>query len=249
MIATRLLNVVAVCLLVQSLFLCGQSQAQMQAQRNAVDVWIMRNRSEQQLKEQFELQASRKIEHLRNVCDLRPEQVEKLRLAAAGDVNRLFNAIASMRHETGSLDITKQEDSLKASRVLQSLMARTQSNIFAEDSLFATALDRTLDQDQRDAHQRDVANKLEQRHHALALSAVASLDERLGLVKDQRDKLVELMDEQSCPNLPAMYECYVGYIKLSVTPDADLSKVLDAEQIALVRQTCARYRNMLPGLR
>ena len=225
-----------------------------QAQRDAVDIWLLGGLTEQQMKSQLTAEAERKIERIQTVCSLNADQLNKLQMVAKGEVARVFYDIVTLRQATAGLNMNNQNDMQKAAQLVMPARTRLQAGLDEDGSLFSKVLVQVLSAQQSAAYEEQKRLELKQLHHALVLSTVADLDQRLGLVKEQREKLVELMDGQSLEmqmtkKIPRSYGMYIGYLKLLRIPDSELSKFMDAQQLNIVNKVCEQYRNIEMAIR
>lgn len=243
-----------VCLLLSGLLLPGLSRPALsqQPRRDAVEMWIMQGMTETQLKQRMLAQGQQKYDEVKQMleadnCSFTEQQDNKLQLALKGVISRRFQEIANARAATESLDMNKQDEQQKAIQVVIPVRQKIQNGQFEKDSLFEGVLAQTLDERQKAIIETHRLEKIAKRHHAFVLKTVADLDERLAFVKTQREKLVQLMDEQVLkPNrISGNVEMYVGYFKIHQIPESELSKFLDAQQIRSLKHAAERYRGFL----
>jgi hypothetical protein len=208
-----------------------------------IQSWLFNGRTEANIRLSLQNQAEQKLSQLKEHCSLTDEQATKLKLAAAGDVNRFFHEVAQARKATKGLDQQNQNAVQEAWAVVSPLTTRLNAGLFDEKSLFTKVMTSTLDDAQVDEYKRLIAEQLERRHHAMVLTTVSTIEDSLPLVADQRKKLIELLDAQKLKAAPPQQglETYVGYAKLAKVPEGELEKLFDKEQMKALKTLRDRY--------
>ena len=211
-------------------------------QQDWIQSWLFNGRTEANVRLGLQNQAEQKLIQLKEHCSLTDEQATKLKLAAAGDVNRFFREVEQARKATKGLDQQNQNAVQEAWNVVSPLTTRLNAGLYDGKSLFTKVMASTLEAAQVDEYKRLLAEQLERRHHAMVLTTVSTIEESLPLVADQRQKLVELLDAQKVRAIRQQgMEGYVGYAKLAKIPDADLEKLFDKEQMKALKTLRDRY--------
>ena len=213
-----------------------------------VNTHLLRGRSEVAFKKELERKAMQKVEAISAACELRPDQLAKLRFMAMGDVNRAAQDIAALRHTTkgmGAIDPHERNESLQ---LLLPFTAKLQGGVHGEGSLLAKCLEHTLDPSQQTQYQQYLAELEKQRYHLLTLNLVTSLDERMPLLKRQREQLVERIDQCPIPKTGRISDAAMGYIRLGSIPEKELKEFLDDEQVQFITKICEPYRSMREAL-
>lgn len=231
-------SLIMFCLLGLVLPACAFGQEQ-----DWIQSWVFNGRTEQSVRLGLQNQAEQKLAQLKEQCHLTDEQAAKLKLAAAGDVNRFFHEIAKARKATKGLDQQNQNAIQEAWNVVSPLTTRLNAGLYDEKSLFAKVMSSTLDDAQVEEYTRLVAEQVDRRHHAMVLTTVSTIEDSLPLVKDQRTKLIELLDAQKLKATAPQQglETYVGYAKLAKVPEAELEKIFDAQQLKTLKTLRDRY--------
>jgi hypothetical protein len=209
---------------------------------DAVTMYIMSGRPKQQFQENLERQAKLHVITAREACGLNPEQASKLEQAALGDVTRAMQDLVVLRRATEGFNLSNGPEMQKAFEMLQPFMMRMRSGLHGEGSLFSRYLQHTLDEAQRKRYQEYLAEKERQRHHLITLNTVAAIDERVPLMKAQREQLVELIDKQPIPKLGLNTDMVSAYVRLADVPEGELTRFLDAEQSKFIIKICEPYR-------
>ncbi len=211
-------------------------------QQDWIQSWLYNGRSEASIRLGLQNQAEQKLAQLKEHCQLNEEQATKLKLAAAGDINRFFHEVEQARKATKGLDQQNQNAVQEAWAVVSPLTTRLNAGLHDEKSLFVKVMASALEASQVDKYKRLLAEQLERRHHAVVLTTVSTIEEVLPLVADQRKKLIELMDAQKIRrNLQQGMETYVGYAKLAKVPETELEKLFDKEQMKALKLLRDRY--------
>ena len=211
-------------------------------QQDWIQSWLFNGRTEASVRLGLQNQAEQKLTQLKEQCCLTEEQATKLKLAAAGDVNRFFHEVEQARKATKGLDQQNQNAVQEAWAVVSPLTTRLNAGLYDEKSLFAKVMSSTLDAAQVDEYKRLLTEQLERRHHAVVLTTVSTIEDSLPLIADQRKKLVELLDAQKVKGSQQQgMETYVGYAKLAKVPEAELEKLFDKEQMKVLKYLRERY--------
>jgi hypothetical protein len=211
-------------------------------ERDWIQSWLFNGRTESSVRLGLQNQAEQKLSHLKEQCNLTEDQATKLKLAAAGDVNRFFHEVAQARKATQGLDQQNQNAVQQAWAVVSPLTTRLNTGLYGEKSLFAKVMSSTLDAAQVEKYKRLLAEQVERRHHAMVLTTVSTIEESLPLVGNQRTKLIELLDAQKVKIIQQQgLETYVGYAKLAKAPEEELAKLFDKDQMKALRILRERY--------
>jgi hypothetical protein len=228
--------VLALCMFASSKCAFAQEQDWIQS-------WLYNGRTEASIRLGLQNQAEQKLTQLREQCRLTEEQATKLKLAAAGDVNRFFHDVEKARKATKGLDQQNQNAVQEAWNVVSPLTTRLSAGLYDEKSLFSKVMTSTLDAAQVEEYKRLLAEQLARRHHAMVLTTVSTIEESLPLVGEQRTKLIELLDAQKLKAVQPQQglETYVGYAKLAKVPEAELEKLFDKDQVKALKSLRDRY--------
>ena len=207
-----------------------------------IQSWLFNGRTETVVRQSLRNQAEQKLSLMKDVCHLSDDQHAKLKLAAAGDVNRFFQEVAQVRKVTAGVNQQDQNAIQEAWNVVSPLSARLHAGIYDEKSLFVKVMTNTLDEAQLKEYQRVLQEQIDRRHHAMVMAVVSKLEESLPLVGDQRDKLIALLDAQTIKEVKQQgMEAYIGYAKLGKVPDEELEKLFDKDQLKALKAVRDRY--------
>jgi len=207
-----------------------------------IQSWLFNGRTEIAVRQSLQNQAEQKLSLMKDICNLSEDQHAKLKLAAAGDVNRFFHEVAQVRKATAGVDQQNQNAIQEAWLVVSPLSTRLQAGIFDEKSLFVKVMTNTLDEAQVKKYKRVLQEQIDRRHHAMVLAVVSTLEENIPLVGEQRDKLIALLDAQTIKEVKQQgMEAYIGYAKLGKVPDEELEKLFDKDQLKTLKAVRERY--------
>ncbi len=221
---------------------CVASAALHAQQTDWVQSWLFNGRTETVVRQGLQNQAEQRLTLMKDTCHLSEEQYAKLKLAAAGDVNRFFHEVAQVRKATAGVDQQNQNAIQEAWLVVSPLSVRLQAGIYDEKSLFVKVMSSTLDETQVMEYKRVLREQIDRRHHAMVLAVVSTLEENIPLVGEQREKLIALLDAQNIKEVKQQgMEAYIGYAKLGKVPDEELEKLFDKDQLKALKAVRERY--------
>lgn len=217
-----------------------------QIERTAVQMWVLQGQDERDYLQRLESQAALLIEEVKRVIvdhPLSAEQEAKLQVAVKGTASRFKQDLSYYEALTSDFDMNNGNDQQKAAQLLAPAMQQAQQGWYGK-AFLEKVVDRTLDAEQQKLLSERRRAQREQRHRALTLRMVADLDTRLSLTKDQREKLVELMNQQEITKIPPNYDTIVGHMKILRIPPKDLDAFLDQRQSEVLQKTIEPYRNI-----
>ncbi len=224
--------------------MCAQAQRQ-----EAVDLWILQGQTEEAYKRNLVSTGEQKIVGIKRTLAsgdqaLTNDQEARLKLSIQGTASRFVHEIASMRAATAGVDINNAQDQQKAIQILQPLMQRVQQGLYNDNSLFERTLDHVLSKPQQELIAKKQQEALDRRNHAITLKFVAQMDDRMLMLKSQRDKLVELMEKQKIRKVPDNWYSIEPHLKVLRIPEEELKSFLDETQVKSLQKLVEPYRNM-----
>ncbi len=191
----------------------------------------------QRIDNQFALQ----LRSLKRTCDLTPDQVEKLRLAARGDVER-YQARITEVHDRLVGKTYNQNEINNLWRQIQPLQQEL-PRVLGPQSLFHKVLRRTLRQSQRIEYERGQAERGQYRYAAKVRLFVASFDRAAPMDGEQREALLGLiLAETRRPQRFSEYDVFYVQVHAARIPDAKYAEVLDAAQVRTLRRVFQQAR-------
>lgn len=225
--------------------LVEHAAAQAPVRQNAVQIWILRGLSKEAYEQRLVTLGENSLSNVKQVLadgqePLTSEQESKLKLALKGVVSRFQQDIVQLDALVGEINLNDQNEQRKAVQLLQPAMQRAQQGWYGKE-MFEQVVENILTPPQREQVENQRLRKLEQQYRALTLRFVADLDGVLVLSKDQRERLVNLINEQKIPKLPENFLSYVAHLKVLRIPAKDLS-FLDEKQREKLTATVEPYR-------
>ena len=164
-----------------------------------------------------------------------------MELAGRGDVKRYFEVVEVVRQRFRSL----RKDREKINEIwkeIQPLQARLAAGIFEEGSLFRKSLYRTLTPEKAARYEEAGRHRRAFRHRAEIEWVMAMLENVMPLSDDQRQKLAQLLLDQTRP--PRTYGDYDPYVilwQVSRIPEEKLKPLFDEAQWRLLNQ---QFKNL-----
>ncbi len=110
--------------------------------------WAFQGQSEAAIKKRFSSQVEVEIRQLQLACKLTEDQLEKLRLAAKGDISRFFRDVEKARRATEGMQ-PDQANVEKIQEHLAPVQIKMSQGLFDEKSLFRQVLGSTLTAEQK----------------------------------------------------------------------------------------------------
>ena len=185
-------------------------------------------------------------------CKLSEAQKKKLLLAGRGDIKHFLDRVAEARKvfDRFRLDQNKVGEIVQET---QPLAATLNAGLFGQGSFFAKTVGATLTPEQANHFKESIRERNRFRYRAKVRLAVTNLDNALGLTADQRQRLIDLvLQETTPPEKPVpngQYESYVVLYKISQVPEAKVRSILDNAQWQALNQQLQQARGMEQFLR
>lgn len=176
------------------------------------------------------------IEDLDRACAPTEAQKAKLRLAARGDIKRLWDQVEAKKRRFREVqhDQNKMQEIFREVQPLQQLI---QAGIFGRNSLYGKTVRATLDPDRAGRVEAIDHDRRAYRFRARLELVVTQFESSLGLSDDQRTRLVDtLQAEIKLPERAGIYEYYLVMYLASKIPDEKLKAILDDAQWKIARQ-------------
>jgi hypothetical protein len=213
------------------------------------DQWVFGNTSgAQAARNKIDALLRMQIDAVDRVHTLSEAQKAKLELAGRGDVVRFFGRIEEKRKEFALARV----DQRKINDLMQELTPfRTalQAGLFGDGSFFSKAMKTTLDAEQAARYEESLRSRRDFRYGARVDLAVAALDNAAGLTADQRQRLRELIREETRPPKKfGPYDHQVVILQLAKLPDAKLGSVFNEAQRRLIGPLFDQARRLEPTL-
>jgi hypothetical protein len=185
--------------------------------------------------ERIEAQMTVQIRSLTQICSLTPAQVQKLELAARGDIER-FQARVQEVHDRL---VGKTYDQNEINTVWQQIQPLQQELplVLGPGSLFSRVMHSTLREGQRADYERAKAERDQYRYAAKVRLFVAALEQGSPLTDKQREELVDfLLESTRRPQRFGEYDWYYVMVQASQAPAERLEEILNETQLLALRQ-------------
>jgi len=178
--------------------------------------YILQQKTEKVFREDVVAHSHDVIERVKLVCQLDPAQLEKLQLAAEGDVVRFYREFERIKSEVKGVKMDDAQAWQQAWPILSPLYQRVLQGIFDDSSLCHSVVKTTLNTGQLEQFETAEAKRRDYAFKANCKTAIAELSREIPLTGDQRDRLLVIMlsvarPKKSHPRLESM----LGMIILS----------------------------------
>lgn len=187
-------------------------------------------------------QVAVQINALSRICDLTPEQVEKLRLAGVGDFSRFEIRVARVKEKL----VDQEHDPRELNNImveLQPLQQEFRQGLLGEGSLFQKVLAGTLTDEQRTAYRAADIQRRAARYAATVHQYVAIIQRRTALTQAQRKSFIQLFAEKTPPPKrlgdPTVEMQYVMY-QAAQLPAEDIREIFDPAQRRVLQAAFAQ---------
>lgn len=214
------------------------------------DQWLYRtNDKGQSQRARFDRLLELTVENVDRACRLDAGQKAKLKLAGRRDVQSFVERVEVARTKFNALK--KDQNAINAiMQEIQPLQQLLQRGLFADGSFFRKTLRTVLSKAQFAQQEREIRERLAFQHQTQVELFVAGLDDALGLLDDQREKLLRLLLAETRP-VPAAaeYGYYLVACQLSRIPDEKVRPLLDESQWKILKQQAAQWLQLEDTLR
>jgi hypothetical protein len=183
----------------------------------------------------IEAQLTLQLRGLTRTCDLSPEQVDKLRLAARGDIER-FQARVTEIHDRLVGKSYKQDEINDLWQQIQPLQQEL-PKVLGPTSLFNRVMRRTLRESQRVDYDRAQAERNQYRYAAKVRLFVTAFDRAAPMTGAQREALLKLiLTKTRRPLRFGQYDFYYVQFHAAAIDDVEFAKILDKAQLDALRR-------------
>jgi hypothetical protein len=233
--------------LVVGLLLCSRLAAQeFVLTEEQFNQWLTNNN--ESAAQQIDSLVTMQIAALDRVCELTPEQREKLRLAGRGDAARFESQIAALRAELVNKSY-KNDEINEVFQKIQPFQQKFQNGLLGEDSIFKKIVSQTLNEAQRSEYDEEQRKRRAADYAARVDMYVAMVDRAAPMSDQQRQALIELFQKHTRPpkqfgQQPIYYVMY----QASKIPQDELKQLFDEAQLKIIEKAFrqgAQYKNML----
>lgn len=185
-----------------------------------------------------------KLDELARVCNLAPDQQQKLTLAGHGDMKRFFDQVEEVRKKF----LEVRNDQQRFNQIWQEinpLQQKQAAGLFGDSSMFAKTLRKTLTEEQQAKYQVVVDERRRFRYRAMIEVSLVSLESTVALRHDQHEAILKLLVEETQPPLMfGQYDSHYVMYALSKLPSQKLKPLVDDRQWQLLQQQMQQGRGM-----
>jgi hypothetical protein len=194
-------------------------------------------------KARLQTQVRLKLSEIERVCQLKPEQKQRLELAAKGDLQRFFDQMELVRKK---FDKVKHDQNAWGEiwPEVQPLQVK-QARLTEADSLLVKMLPKTLSPEQAAKYEEVARERRLFRFRACVANSLVTLDNAVALKHDQREALSKLLlEETQPPQTFGQYNHYLVMYRLATLPQQKIKPLLDDRQWQAMQQQFNQYRGM-----
>ncbi len=223
-----------------------QAQALFVAPRQDVlAMYLYNGGDEASFKRQLELRTERQVKRMAHVAQLDPPQLEKLELAAQGDLSRFYRELERVRLKVKDLDARNRNDMQQAWQAISPLQTRIANGIIDENSLLERVMSTLLTPEQEEIYREYLRERQKAKFTAILMMTIADLEKAMPLTAKQRSELIKLLESKKFPRkCQTNLEAYVGHAMLARLSADETKKLLDVEQ----RKTLQLFKEMYAPL-
>jgi hypothetical protein len=186
-----------------------------------------------------------RVNRMAQVAHLDASQLQKLQLAARGDLSRFYRELEQVRVKVKDVDMRNGNDMQKAWQAISPLQIRLANGIIDEDSLLERVMSTLLSPEQEQKYRDYLRERQVARYRSILLVTVADLEKVLPLTAKQRSELIKLLEGKKFPSKcqPGL-EAYVGQAMLSRLREDEARSVLDESQCKTLARLNEQYAPM-----
>ena len=155
--------------------------------------YILQQKTEKVFREVVVSHSHDVIERVKLVCQLEPAQLEKLQLAAEGDVVRFYREFERIKSEVNGVKMGDAQAWQQAWPIIMPLYTRLHQGIFDDSSLCHSVLKSTLNPGQLEQFEAAEEERRDYAFKAVCKTAIADLSREIPLTGEQRGKLLVIM--------------------------------------------------------
>ena len=208
-------------------------------------MYLYNGSDEATFKRRMEQSTEMQVKRMAEVAQLDIAQLQKLQLAARGDLSRFYRELERVRNKVKDLDARNGNDMQKAWQEISPLQRRVAQGIIDEDSLLERVMSTLLSPEQDQKYRLYLRERLVARYRSILLITIADLEKALPLTDKQRSELIKLLESKKFPQKcqPGL-ETYVGQAMLSRLSAGEVQKILDEEQRKTLTRLNQQYAPM-----
>lgn len=216
------------------------------------EAWIWQGRAStlEEGRRSLERQLAVRLADLKRVSGLSDEQVQRLKLAAAVDMERFFAEYRALRQRFLRDRITPNGMN-NFWEALQPLQSRITGGLFDQSSFFRRFAPRALSGEQLSQfHQSELDRQTYRARARLDLVLVAA-EEALGLTNEQATQFNEAARETLVvtDKVHPQFDLYATLLRMERIPQATLETILEPGQLRMFRLALAQFQGLKPMLK
>ncbi len=215
-------------------------------QQDIVAMYLFNGADEATFKRRLEQQIELRVERIAQVVDLEVTQLEKLRLAAHGDLSRFYRELGHVREKTKGLNQQNQQEMQQAWQHISPLQSRLSEGIINQNSLTERILATLLTDEQQAKYDVYLSERNQARLRAVIALAIVDVEKVVPLTERQRTELIKLLNANALKHelfFNHRYP-YFGFVLLAKLTDEELTPLLDEQQQKALRQLTKPYEGM-----
>jgi hypothetical protein len=185
-----------------------------------------------------------RIAEIERSCGLAEAQKQKLQLAGTADIKRFFDRVDEIKREF------KNSNNNVLNQAIPPLAYEFQSGLFGDRSFFAKTIKRTLSAEQAAKLESFIRQQKLSRYQATVGWHVVQLNKSLGLSDDQRQRLAELLVDETRP--PKKYGKGVNWFVLnqaSSIPESRIKPIFNDIQWRIFSRQLVQAKRMQEWLK
>jgi len=187
-----------------------------------------------------------RLEDLGRSCGLTDAQRRKLKIAGRGDIKRFFDRVEELKRRFQA----QTDPNANIWQEIQPLQIEINAGLFGDNSIYAKTIRSTLTGDQTARYTSLLRERNSLRYRATVEWFVVHLDKGLGMSDDQRQKLVDmLVNETRPPKKFGQGDFWYLMLQTARVPEALLKPIFDVPQWRLLNRQFAQARGMEHWLR
>ncbi len=215
-------------------------------QRDWIESWVFSGQTASAARAQLENAASQRISLIKSKCQLDEVQLDKIELAANGDIARFFRHVDSLREEFK--DMKPDRDNMnEVSKKVAPVQQAWNQGMATSQSLFVGVLKSVLTAEQRAMVSEERDSQLQERRRFQLMNFVKNIEKTIPFSASQREQLMKSVGGfmlSSANN--SSYESYMAYVAATKIDPEVLSEFLDAQQIDAFKKLQDHWRKNLP---
>ncbi len=226
--------------------LLGQPQAQNWMPENQFDQWVFQNfPTAAGARKKLEQMLTLQMDDVDRACQLSEPQKKKLLLAGRGDILRFFESVEVVRKKF----LLVRKDQQKFNEIWQDispLQVKFQAGLFSEDSFYHKTLRNMLKGEQLSKYSEIDNERRKFQYRAKIELVVAMLENALPLRDEQRQKVIELIVEETKPprSFGQQQDYYIVMWNISKIPEKTLKPLLSDAEWKVLNQQFAQVRGL-----